>query len=88
MIQIVSSLDLHDTKYPIYVFSGEELKETLLPEKDEYVKTLMNAYTINHANKIVLAGNDILTVHYEHKIREEGKNYAFDNLNIERIKGE
>ena len=86
MIQIVSSLNLHDKEYPIYVFVGKQLKDTIMAQPDNVATEILNQYMINNANKIVLGGNDLLMYHYEKKIKEHNINhYHFNNLVIEKL---
>lgn len=87
MIQIVSSINLHDKQYPVYVFVGKELKNTIMVDNpDNLALEIINQYSLYNANKIVLSGNDLLVYHYEKQIREQNATkYHFDNLIIEKI---
>ena len=86
MIQIVSSMELHDREYPIYVFIGKELKETIMTKPCDTSTEILNQYMINKADKIVLAGNDLLTCFCKKEIEKiNSVNYRFNNLVIERM---
>lgn len=84
MTTIIANMDLHDLDYKIYIIEDSAVVNEFTADKDIFADRVLDCYTSNQAEKIVLNGNDLLTYHYEKEIRKKETNYAVSNIKIER----